>query len=75
MDSYLWRVYREEGPGGCRAFIRRHLRSEAGNVTRAAAAIGVSRPFLHWMMRRLGISREAIVVRREARAYFRLWAA
>jgi transcriptional regulator with PAS, ATPase and Fis domain len=41
-----------------RAYIAAKLREHAGNVSRAAEAMGVSRQFLHRLLERYGIARE-----------------
>lgn len=55
-----------------RALIRARLREHGGQVTRTARALGCSRPFFHWVMRKVGISREPMAIRAELIGRFRL---
>lgn len=55
-----------------RAELLRVLDRTRGHVGRSASLVGVSEPFFHWMLRRVGLSGEPTRVRARYKARYRV---
>ncbi len=71
VRSELAVIY-ERDPEELRTTIEAALRAESGHVTNAARRLSVSRPFLWYYLRKLGMNRVPQQIRDERIARFRL---